>query len=1644
VKNRRKFYRPNLEHLEHRRLPAFIVTFVNQSGSALIRQSDELDEGIWTNGEPPVRIEAGATVSWGSEPAIGPIINGKVNYQLEGTPLTTQLHWDNVGDGLFSDQPTPAGFNLAITPPFDDGTNVSASATLSIRDTSGDGIPDDWKTNGIPITADGSQRYPLPGATVGKKDVYVEVDSMTGLGPAALPPIASATGAPASPIVVTTSTAHGLSTGTRVTITGNSVANGTFTVTRLNPTQFQLNGTAGTGTSAMGGTWSLPDLVGTGLATGTDLDLVVDVFKNHGINLHVEIDSGVDAAIPVAAWPASTLDSTGWPTPFTALATDGLGQGIPTPLPSLPGFGSVNERTGIMTNGLRANPAAILAAKKLVFRYCAFALSYGTNPMTGGPGGSSGQTYELPGNWFYVTVGNSANYPKSLLVEWQVATFMHELGHTLGLGHGGEVAPMVGTLTAGSPVVTLQSGSVVFLQNFSQLFVSGPGIPPPTLTGSTTVRSVNLIPNQIILSANATISGQATLYFSDGGCPIDNYKPNYESIMNYEWQFPFFLTPAATTPQQAFNASWQLDYSEQALPNLNENSLTMSSIGGTGRTEGILPTISPANCLPTYASFVTDNSAVSWGGTAVDVNGDGTLAVLQGSNDWGQVIFNFRGSSGFGGGPRGSADTDQTSTDNIIGLFAYTAPPGTRPNDLTLRLNGADLQIFDNNTQVVVASQPLAETSMIEVAGADGQQNKLTVDFGFGGFFSLPGGISFTGGVASDNRLRIIGTGQTTGTYTPDASAPGYGKATVALANQSVAIGFTGLKTLGASGMTNYKLDDSADPLDNPNVVLSADTQQGHITGLGTAHVAFDWSAINAITVTSGSGRNTIQVDSLPSGTTTNLVGHGPVTVNVGNGGTVHGIGRTLNIENPPSLTTINVDDSADTSGRIVTLGTFTPAGDSDPWGYINGLAPANINYEYADTSSLTVNTGDGGDVVNILSTGVPTTLISTTFATDTHPAFLTSFNVGAAGRVKWILQPLNIEVSAQSDGLNFITVDDSLDPNNATATLGTFTPTGDTAWGFISGLAQANINYRYADTGSLTVHTGSFSDNTVNVQGTGAVTTLVAHAPATFNIGSAANTLDSIQGTVSVQGAGGNTTLNVIDTGTSVSQDYGVYATSIHRFDVASPFADNIAVISYQQIRNLFLYLGQAQSGPNAGVIRNIADIFSTPAATITTINGGSGINTSTVAPFDAQPGMPLDNTGIQGAVSVHGGGNPNDSVTYYDFLDPTPGQTYTMSVTKVGGQIGGGQIVDNGFATVTYDSKILAAGLFTAEQGGSTVSVLGTAVHTQVEAGTGDSVIVGTPVAGGRTLADISAFLNIFSFDGNPNQVLAGVLIDDSGDMMPHPAVVINGGAVYPGPDVVNLAQGIISWRSLAPATPVHILGGSGGNTFALMAMPINPLTLDGGSGTHNKLDYSGYTGPQNNTVQVVLPLDQATGIVGISRIQDVTGGSGNNLLVGDANPNILIGGTGRNILIGGGGGDTLDAHLSTGDNLLIAGTTSFDGTPNYLADLDAIFAEWTRTDLSPTNSFQLRYNDLLSGTGSTNPMNRLPDGTLVLLTPATNKTSSNGTVHADLSPDTLIGSNGIDPTTSKRVHNWFFFDSDDMIVNFINPFDHKNKVT
>ncbi|MCK6448762.1 MAG: hypothetical protein L6Q99_20400 [Planctomycetes bacterium] len=83
----------------------------------------------------------------------------------------------------------------------------------------------------------------------------------------------------------------------------------------------------------------------------------------------------------------------------------------------------------------RASPnwSAIREAKRMAFRYCIFADQHS--------GGSSSGRGELPGNDFMVTLGHPSWGANGGTIggtpDQQAGTFMHELGHTLGLLHGG-------------------------------------------------------------------------------------------------------------------------------------------------------------------------------------------------------------------------------------------------------------------------------------------------------------------------------------------------------------------------------------------------------------------------------------------------------------------------------------------------------------------------------------------------------------------------------------------------------------------------------------------------------------------------------------------------------------------------------------------------------------------------------------------------------------------------------------------------------------------------------------------------------------------------------------------------------------------------------------------------------------------------------------------------------------------------------------------------------------------------------------------------------------------------------------------------------------------------------------------------------
>ncbi len=177
--------------------------------------------------------------------------------------------------------------------------------------------------------------------------------------------------------------------------------------------------------------WSRKDIfvefdsmVGTNPGTGpTDaaIDLVKTAFAhapvfNHdgstGITLHVNTVSQADR---IALVNEITFD-----------------RYVPSPNNEINDFGDLKDRY-FGTAADQANPTRrhdILGARGLVFRYAVFA-----NAMTGD---SSSGIADLHGDDFLVAVGKTTNLAVYGGGTQLVAgTFMHELGHTLGLGHGG-------------------------------------------------------------------------------------------------------------------------------------------------------------------------------------------------------------------------------------------------------------------------------------------------------------------------------------------------------------------------------------------------------------------------------------------------------------------------------------------------------------------------------------------------------------------------------------------------------------------------------------------------------------------------------------------------------------------------------------------------------------------------------------------------------------------------------------------------------------------------------------------------------------------------------------------------------------------------------------------------------------------------------------------------------------------------------------------------------------------------------------------------------------------------------------------------------------------------------------------------------
>jgi hypothetical protein len=366
--------------------------------------------------------------------------------------------------------------------------------------------------------------------------------------------------------------------------------------------------------------------------------------------------------------------------------------------------------------------------------------------------------------------------------------------------------------------------------------------------------------------------------------------------------------------------------------------------------------------------------------------------------------------------------------------------------------------------------------------------------------------------------------------------------------------------------------------------VITVDHSAGDtgISGSGLNATFFDDGLLPNGILIKTAARDTVNV--LGEGVATKIDGQGQagLSVNVGKNGHLDGVLGDLSIINAQGLASLNVDDSADTTTRKVTLNTAN--GGSQGVIAVSGVQT--IFYpNFGGTLTFSGGPGNGTDfntytvqdtvalAKTILNTGTgkSTTVIQGTTGALTvncqgslGQGFFQQVGVGLNDSV----QSIKGTVTAISTGGPFeLFVSDAAGPAAPNVTMGV----NAQQLGFISGLAQATIFYAANDIEALnvlgpqtaTTYTitdtasnnnfpvavgtgviGGNGNNTFNVQKTSGSLGLLGgkgNGNNIFNIGSTTNTLGTIQGRVDVNGGGGfgTVTLNVNDQGTTTPQTY-------------------------------------------------------------------------------------------------------------------------------------------------------------------------------------------------------------------------------------------------------------------------------------------------------------------------------------------------------------------------------------------------------------------------------------------------------------------------------------------------------------------------
>jgi len=648
---------------------------------------------------------------------------------------------------------------------------------------------------------------------------------------------------------------------------------------------------------------------------------------------------------------------------------------------------------------------------------------------------------------------------------------------------------------------------------------------------------------------------------------------------------------------------------------------------------------------------------VSGGGILVNLNGEvdqfdpgqiSSVVINSGNgNNVTNILRTIVPVSVVGGG---SLDTVNIGTGGSVQGISATVNISNPPAGGYTTVNIDDSADGGTHSNIVVTSGSVTGLAPATISYAQGDLRNLNISTGTG-----------------SNTVNVLST-PFNFTQAPHTALIGHsGSTTVNVGNAGSLAGIQGAVDVSnppIGGYTTLTIDDSADGATHSNVVVTS----GSVTGLAPATISYQQSDLAALNIDTGTGSNTVNVQSTPNNGVRNphtaLIGHsGSTTVNVGNAGTLAGIQGAVDVSNPPigGYTTLTIDDSADSathSNVVVTSGSVT------------GLAPATISYQQSDLAALNIDTGTGSNTVNVQST--PNNGVQNPHTALIGHSGSTAVNVGNGGTLAGIQGALDVS-NPPVGGYTTLTIDDSADA----ATYPNVVVTS----GSVTGLAPATISYQQSDLAALNINMGTGS-NTVNVQSSpnngvrNPQTTLTIGPSNTVNLASPTNTLDPIS-RVTINDPSSTGTVNLNDSGFAGAEDYSMTASTV-AISRSSSFA--------------LTYNGSAALNLTAGPGANIFDIGSSSAAT--TINAGGGGNCFHIGGLLGGGGTQYLATSILGPLTLNGGGA--DFLDFFDANDLGPetfnfdavpstlnlGSTGT-TIATFSGMGGGIYVVTNGFST-------------------------------------------------------------------------------------------------------------------------------------------------------------------------------------------------------------------------------------------------------------------------------------------------------------------------------------------------------------------------